>query len=180
MKTTSQLAACLERLSWSPEQLAREINKRYGSGTISSKAPYNWLKGAVPRQQLPQRVAEVLSAGLGEPVTVQTLWPQRFPSDAGADDRRCCRRIPQVAVEMLDAQVERLRRLSEEAHHELAPDWARQDLQWARRLAAEYTYDADTGARLHRMIGELGRLRHGRRPTLCLAGGVGAPGCSCP
>ncbi|MFE0043478.1 hypothetical protein [Streptomyces albireticuli] len=75
MNETSQLAACLARLTWSPERLARELNRKCGAGTISSKAPYNWLKGARPRRRLPQLVADVLSEHLGERVTVQELWP---------------------------------------------------------------------------------------------------------
>ena len=78
-ESSSLLAGCLARLEWSPEQLAREINKRYGTGTISKKAPYNWLQGSLPRRQLPHLVAEILTDQLGEPVTAEALWPQHFP-----------------------------------------------------------------------------------------------------
>ncbi|MFF4159212.1 hypothetical protein [Streptomyces sp. NPDC001678] len=77
MNETSALPAALARLAWSPERLAREVNKRSGPGTISSKAPYNWLKGARPRRQLPQLVAEILTDHLGETVTVEELWPEQ-------------------------------------------------------------------------------------------------------
>ncbi|WP_329143946.1 hypothetical protein OIU91_07320 [Streptomyces sp. NBC_01456] len=80
MTATSVLASCLARLSWPPERLAREINRRCGSGTISSKAPYNWLKGACPRRRLPHIVATILSEQLGEPIAVEALWPQHFPA----------------------------------------------------------------------------------------------------
>ncbi|MGW8557767.1 hypothetical protein [Streptomyces tubercidicus] len=82
MNETSVLASCLARLAWPPERLAREINKRCGSGTISSKAPYNWLKGACPRRRLPYIVAKILSDHLGEPIVVGALWPAHFPSTA--------------------------------------------------------------------------------------------------
>jgi hypothetical protein len=55
------LTFCLARLQWSPERLALEINKKYVEGTISRKAPYNWLKGARPRRHLPRVVAEILT-----------------------------------------------------------------------------------------------------------------------
>lgn len=77
MNETSALSTALARLDWSPERLAREVNKRSGPGTISSKAPYNWLKGARPRRQLPQLVAEILTHHLGETVTVEELWPEQ-------------------------------------------------------------------------------------------------------
>lgn len=80
MTAASVLGSCLARLSWPPERLAREINRRCGSGTISSKAPYNWLKGACPRRRLPHIVATILSEQLGEPVAVEALWPQHFPA----------------------------------------------------------------------------------------------------
>ncbi|USA00111.1 hypothetical protein NCG97_04510 [Streptomyces lydicamycinicus] len=80
MNDTSVLATCLARLSWPPERLAREINRRCGNGTISSKAPYNWLKGACPRRRLPYIIATILSDHLGEPITVEALWPGHFAS----------------------------------------------------------------------------------------------------
>ncbi|GAB2610953.1 hypothetical protein GCM10027168_49810 [Streptomyces capparidis] len=78
MSGGSRLADCLARLTWSPERLAREINRRWGPGTISSKAPYNWLKGSCPRGGLPRKVADLLTEHLGEHVTVETLWPKHF------------------------------------------------------------------------------------------------------
>ncbi len=74
---TSVLTTCLARLGWSPERLAREINRSCGPGTISVKAPYNWLKGARPRGQLPDVVARILSKELGEPLTVEAIWAVR-------------------------------------------------------------------------------------------------------
>lgn len=78
MNDALTLTACLKRLSWSPERLAREINRSRGEGTISDKAPYNWLKGSVPRREIPHVVAGILSEKLGEPVTVRDLWPDKF------------------------------------------------------------------------------------------------------
>ncbi|MGW7006544.1 hypothetical protein ACWGCW_27935 [Streptomyces sp. NPDC054933] len=77
---TSVLTSCLARLGWSPERLAREINRVCGPGTISVKAPYNWLKGARPRGQLPDVVARILSDQLGEQVMVETIWAARAAS----------------------------------------------------------------------------------------------------
>ncbi|MEW1748313.1 hypothetical protein ACIQU1_03935 [Streptomyces angustmyceticus] len=82
MNHTSVLAMCLDRLSWSPDRLAREINRVCGEGTISAKAPYNWLKGSCPRHGLPRVVSEILAERLGEPVPVHSLWPGKFPPTA--------------------------------------------------------------------------------------------------
>ncbi|WP_043264393.1 hypothetical protein [Streptomyces sp. CT34] len=82
MNNTSVLAECLRRLSWSPDRLAREINRVCGAGTISAKAPYNWLKGSCPRHGLPRVVSEILTERLGEPVPLHMLWPGKFPPPA--------------------------------------------------------------------------------------------------
>lgn len=196
MNDTSVLATCLARLSWPPERLAREINRRCGSGTISSKAPYNWLKGALPRRRLPYIIATILSDHLGEPVTVEALWPGHFASAVPpqrrlpaqprpaapvqrpaaldpltasvdwlvADDalpppsRLRGEEVPGVAIEMLTARIQQLRQLDDSGSSGLVLDWALQDLQWAERLAAKYSYDASTGRQLHRIIAELGQL----------------------
>ncbi|WP_189061541.1 hypothetical protein [Longimycelium tulufanense] len=71
------LSVYLRRLCWSPERLAREINRVAGAGTISPKAPYGWLKGAYPRGNVPDIVAEILSIQLHEDVTVNQVWPTR-------------------------------------------------------------------------------------------------------
>ncbi|WP_406482119.1 hypothetical protein [Streptomyces platensis] len=196
MNDTSVLATCLARLSWPPERLAREINRRCGSGTISSKAPYNWLKGACPRRRLPYIIATILSDHLGEPITVEALWPGHFASAVPpqrrsaaqprptapvqrpatldpltasvdwlvADDalpppsRARGEEIPGVAIEMLTARIQQLRQLDDSGSSGLVLDWALQDLQWAEKLAAKYSYDASTGRQLHRIIAELGQL----------------------
>lgn len=92
MTEQALLALCLYRLDWSPERLAREINKLCGDGTISLKAPYGWLKGSCPRGRLPQIVARILTQHLGEPVTAGALWPSStvldtmpITADAGLD-----------------------------------------------------------------------------------------------
>ncbi|MFJ9473207.1 hypothetical protein [Streptomyces caniferus] len=193
MNDTSVLASCLARLSWPPERLAREINRRCGSGTISSKAPYNWLKGACPRRRLPHIVATILSDHLGEPIAVAALWPEHFPAascrripaprrpmttvsrpagpdpvtasvdwlvtdDAPPPSRTRGEEVPGVAVEMLAARIQQLRQLDDSCSGGLVLDWALQDLKWAKKLAAGYSYDAPTGLRLHRIIAELGQL----------------------
>ncbi|MGI5347450.1 hypothetical protein ACQEU8_04570 [Streptomyces sp. CA-250714] len=80
MHKGSQLAVFLENLHWSPERLAREINRRYGEGTVSLKAPYGWAKGAYPRGQVPGFVAAILSDQLGRTIDISHIWPQRFPA----------------------------------------------------------------------------------------------------
>ncbi|HEY0496719.1 MAG TPA: hypothetical protein VGD48_13335 [Kutzneria sp.] len=77
MRTVSLLGSFLDRLGWSPERLAREVNRASGNGAISAKAPYGWVKGAFPRGRVAHIVAEVLTRHLDEPVTVQAIWPGR-------------------------------------------------------------------------------------------------------
>lgn len=69
------LRACLDRLEWSPEKLAREVNRLAGDQAISSKTPYGWLKGAAPRGRLPQLVALTLTQALGETIVASALFP---------------------------------------------------------------------------------------------------------
>lgn len=70
------LSACLERLEWGPERLAREVNRVAGEEVVSAKAGYGWLKGSVPRGRTPQLVALVISKALGEIITTAALWPE--------------------------------------------------------------------------------------------------------
>ncbi|WP_223777577.1 hypothetical protein [Streptomyces sp. 135] len=195
MSDASVLARCLSRLAWSPERLAREINYLCGPGTISSKAPYNWLRGSCPRRQLPHVVAKILSERLGEPVEVETIWPQHFaagshrakpappcspggptpPQVSGrqlvstavdwlvtegpaAPSRSRGEEVTPLDLDVLGARIRQLRRLDDDRGGHLVLDWTRQDLRWARRLTAEYAYDTDVGARLHRAVAELGQL----------------------
>ncbi|SED64686.1 hypothetical protein SAMN05428938_8971 [Streptomyces sp. KS_5] len=194
-ETSSLLASCLTRLRWSPEHLALEINKKCGAGTISKKAPYNWLKGARPRRHLPHVVAEILADRLGEPITVEALWPGSPPTNrvlgraariqtvssvpslpvAMADltnvavawlvedepalpVRLYGDEVPEVAIQMLSARLQQLRKVDEISSTRLAMDWALQDLQLARKLAADHAYDEPTGVQLHRLIAELAQL----------------------
>lgn len=75
MAAESLLAICLARLDWSPERLAREINRVAGAGTISPKAPYGWIQGSYPRGRLPQLVAQILSRNLRVDISAEQLWP---------------------------------------------------------------------------------------------------------
>jgi len=77
MNEPSPLGEYLERLEWSAERLAREINRISGPGTTTAKAPYAWIKGACPRGRLPETVASILSGQLGEHITAEMLWPKR-------------------------------------------------------------------------------------------------------
>lgn len=69
------LSAYLVEAGWSPRALAREINKLFGTGTVSETAPYYWRdSGGVPHPRLPAFTAHVLSQRLGRPVEVAQLW----------------------------------------------------------------------------------------------------------
>ncbi|WP_433247764.1 hypothetical protein ACQPYK_47605 [Streptosporangium sp. CA-135522] len=84
MCATTQLQGFLDRLGWSPERLAREINHIRGNEGVSPKAPYHWLRGAYPRRDIPHAVAEVLSERLGEPIDVGMIWPGRSMPGLGS------------------------------------------------------------------------------------------------
>jgi hypothetical protein len=86
MTTGPQLGTYLAELRWSPERLARELNREYGQGTVSPKAPYGWLKGSFPRGRIPGFVADVLSDRLGKPVEIGQIWPGRADGGTAADD----------------------------------------------------------------------------------------------
>ncbi|MDF3293935.1 hypothetical protein [Streptomyces silvisoli] len=214
MSGASTLASCLERLSWSPDRLAREVNKTCGENTISIKAPYNWLKGSLPRHGLPQVVAEILSQRLGEPISVRDLWPDKFGHEKpekfspSTQSSSVTELVPPSAQEMvnaavdwlvgddppldgqlrgeeitpqiltvLDARTTQLRQLDDEQSGRVVLDWAVQELRWARKLAADGSYDREMGRRLHQAIAQLaqlagwiaadiGRHDHGRRYLL--------------
>lgn len=69
------LSALLSEAGWSPRALAREINKLFGTGTVSETAPYYWRdSGGVPHPPLPALTAGVLSRRLGRPVDEGHLW----------------------------------------------------------------------------------------------------------
>lgn len=70
------LAEFLDRLNWSPERLAREVNRLCGAGTVSAKAPYHWVRGTYPRRGIPEAVARVLSQHLKETVEIASIWPR--------------------------------------------------------------------------------------------------------
>ncbi|MBB5953656.1 hypothetical protein FHS29_000226 [Saccharothrix tamanrassetensis] len=86
MTTPTHLRTFLDRLGWPPEQLAREINRRCGDGTISPKAPYHWLKGAYPRRRIPYAVAEILSEHLNEPIDISVIWPTGLDDDTAPEN----------------------------------------------------------------------------------------------
>ncbi|HEX4226594.1 MAG TPA: hypothetical protein VHZ97_29795, partial [Pseudonocardiaceae bacterium] len=57
------------------------INRFCGPGTISTKAPYHWLRGVTPRVPMRSVIAMILSEHLGETIDVNDLWPcTRTPS----------------------------------------------------------------------------------------------------
>lgn len=78
-----------------PRTLARELNRRFGEGTLAETAPYYWRDaGGVPRPPLPTLTAYVISRRLGRVVTVTDLWPGQgadadatlvLPATAGMD-----------------------------------------------------------------------------------------------
>jgi tetratricopeptide (TPR) repeat protein len=77
MRADSPLRTFLEQLGWSPDRLAREINRASGTETVSAKAPYAWIKGAYPRGKVAHIVADILTRQLGEPITTRAIWPSR-------------------------------------------------------------------------------------------------------
>lgn len=68
-----------------PRALARELNRRFGSGTLAETAPYHWRDaGGVPRNPLPTLTAHVLSRRLGRPVNVADIWPGHSAATAAS------------------------------------------------------------------------------------------------
>lgn len=102
MGKDSRLAISLEILQWTPERLAREINRRYGDGTVSLKAPYGWIKGAYPRGRVPGFVATILSESLGRVVEIRHIWPQRFPETESTGNDGDLRLSPPWSEEHVD------------------------------------------------------------------------------
>ncbi|GAA0608756.1 hypothetical protein GCM10010174_27520 [Kutzneria viridogrisea] len=90
MAEATGLADFLARLNWSPEKLAREINRLRGDGTVSPKAPYHWLRGSYPRKGIPETVVAVLSEHLHENVDIGSVWPgsPRTPASPGVVGQR--------------------------------------------------------------------------------------------
>ncbi|MGN5378575.1 hypothetical protein ACQ4WX_17360 [Streptomyces lasalocidi] len=79
--------------------------------------------------------------------------------EADAPSRLHGDELPAVAVDLLTTRIRQLRELDDAFRGTpLVLEWALQDFQWARRLATECCYDAETGVRLHRGIAELGQL----------------------
>ncbi|MBN9741321.1 hypothetical protein DMP23_09400 [Amycolatopsis sp. A1MSW2902] len=150
------LGACLRRLSWSPDRLAREINRRLGSGTISAKAPYHWLRGVTPRDPLPAVVASILSAELGEEIRLANLWPAlaardvRPPAPAPVP-------VEPLMVRALRSRVDQLLALDGRLDDRALLSWAAQDLSWIRQLSAGPGV-ASAERELRRMAADLSRV----------------------
>ncbi|GGV00489.1 hypothetical protein GCM10010245_03790 [Streptomyces spectabilis] len=170
MPKGSQLTAFLESLHWSLERLAREINRRYGEGTVSLKAPYGWAKGAYPRGRVPEFVAAVLSEHLGRSIDISQIWPEQFPDPepGGTGDPALGPPWSEEHVELL------LRPLVEQDEHDgaepkgryrpmpgaalvsLAVDW----LTASQTLASGRTEGAELSTEMVDMlIGRIARLR---------------------
>jgi hypothetical protein len=103
VRKESRLSAFLEDLDWSPDRLAREVNRRYGDGTVSAKAPYGWAKGAYPRGQVAGFVATILSDQLGRVVDIGQIWPDRASQPERAGDFR-------AGLPWSEEQIERILR----------------------------------------------------------------------
>lgn len=71
------LRGWLEVLGWSPEQFAARLTAFAGAMrvklTVSSKAPYHWLKGARPHEPVPGLVAALLTQFSGQQVSLAAL-----------------------------------------------------------------------------------------------------------
>jgi hypothetical protein len=85
MPTPNQaLAGLLAELGWSPRTLARQINRVFGEGTVSTTAPYYWRDdGGIPHPPLPDLAAYVLSQELGRQISVSFLWQGRVAESPG-------------------------------------------------------------------------------------------------
>lgn len=182
------LVTGLGRLGWSPDRLAREINRVCGPGTISNKAPYHWVRGVKPRAPLRSVVAMILSEQLGETIEVADLWPDaaagvrmvwssadgQAPGWSGdavlaaidwlakpvrhPGPHRDGPAVDAGIIAALGYRVEQLRALDERGSGALLIEWGVQDLKWAQRLAARASYDLETAIRLDRVIAELAQL----------------------
>lgn len=98
--TGAGLAVFLERLNWSPERLAREVNRRCGDGTVSPKAPYHWVRGTYPRRGIPDTVAQILTEHLKETVEIPSIWPRsRATPDSPALEQQAAADLRKAADE---------------------------------------------------------------------------------
>ncbi|MEU6036130.1 hypothetical protein ABZ801_12045 [Actinomadura sp. NPDC047616] len=86
--TTKQifLADYLDRVKWTPRDLAHAVNgwleiRGRISEQIHPTTPYHWLsKGFCPYPPYPTVVAEVLSTALGTVITPHDIWPGKVPA----------------------------------------------------------------------------------------------------
>jgi hypothetical protein len=70
------LGAYLSEADLSPRGLARDLNRRFGAGTVAETAPYYWRdSGGTPRSPLPSLVAHALTSRLSRVIAVQDIWP---------------------------------------------------------------------------------------------------------
>lgn len=83
----SLLTEYLDRLNWTPRELAHAINawleaRGRASDRIHPTTPYHWVaKGFCPYAPYPQIVAEVLSMELGGVISPADIWPGRSALD---------------------------------------------------------------------------------------------------
>ncbi|SFO61884.1 hypothetical protein SAMN05421854_102566 [Amycolatopsis rubida] len=151
------LGACLRRLSWSPDRLAREINRRLGPGTISAKAPYHWLRGVTPRDPLPAVVVSILSAELGEEIRLANLWPALAARDV-CPPAPAPVTVEPLMIRALRSRVDQLLALDGRLDDRALLSWAAQDVSWIRQLSAGPGVPAAAERELRRMAADLSRV----------------------
>lgn len=73
----SSLRAVLHRVGMSPERFARRLNAEASelglAQRIDPKTPYKWFRGSMPRSPWPTLASAVLSAELGQAVSVEAF-----------------------------------------------------------------------------------------------------------
>lgn len=73
----SSLRAVLQRVGMSPERFARRLNAEASelglAQRIDPKTPYKWFRGSMPRSPWPTLASAVLSAELGQAVSVEAF-----------------------------------------------------------------------------------------------------------
>lgn len=165
------LAWALAALDWSPERLARELNRELATvkhaRTVSPNSPAQWRdENRVPRVPIPRLAAHVLSRALDRPLSVDELWQGRahdqellVPADFGLDVPW----TPEGTVELLNVvRGDRMLRrefmlIGGAALYGPAFDWATTD---PGPLAAAVQGDRVTPAILTYVESSIAALRH--------------------
>lgn len=118
-----ELRHALQRARWSPRDLVNAVNSRLaavGAPQLAATAGHGWLRGSIPKGDVPQVVATVLSGATHTHYEVHDLWPTL------ARPHRADRTQPALAVDDLsgpwttDTALTQLRQLAAATPSELA------------------------------------------------------------